>query len=328
MVTSGEIHKVVLEHAGDPLQASRELIRMANEAGGRDNVSAIVIEGGRFREAVHGEPARSQQSFSIPESLRPLTSRPAMFLYGLMAGVSLLVYLQISSIGGSMGFPWNSARTHRVSAVGGSFVSISEALRTARPGDRIEVEPGEYRESLVLPDGVAVMSTVPHAAIIRPLRNAAGSAIGIVGEGVRVDIAGFRILPGDDGLDVGIRLKDAAVLVSNIEMDSPLIAGIQIEGNTSGLIRGNSVTSSAQTALSIRGLNDVRLELNWFGRGPAAGPTVQIEESASAHVLKNTIESKAGTPAVSAPAQLLAEIMKNNVVLLENSRSSPESLRK
>jgi PPM family protein phosphatase len=323
MVTSAEIHRIVIDNAADPVRASRELIRIANEAGGRDNVSAIVIEGPDFKESVHALPARANAGRSIKESLRPLASRPAMFLYGALAGIGLLLYLQVSSVGGAIGFPWNSGQTLRVSPVGGTFTTITEALRGARPGDRVEVEPGEYPESLVLPDGVILVSQVPGEAIIRPPRISTGAAIGIVGEGVRVNVSGFRIMPGDGGLDVGIRLKNASVLVSNLEIGLSAVAGMQVEGGTSGLIRGNSVESGAGTALEVTGANDVQVELNWFGRSSPLHPTVKIAEGASAQLTRNVIEGHTGSQPVSAPAEVLREITKqhNQLLLIESARA-------
>ena len=327
MVTAAEIHRTVIDNAADPVQASRELIRIANEAGGRDNVSAIVIEGPGFKESVRALPANATAGRSIRESLRPLASRPAMFLYGALAGIGLLLYLQVSSVGGAIGFPWNSGQTLRVSPVGGSFTTITDALRAARPGDRIEVEPGEYRESLVLPDGVILVSQVPREAIIRPPRMSTGSAIGIVGEGVRVNVSGFRILPGDGGLDIGIRLKNASVLVSNLEIGLTAVAGILVEGETSGLIRGNLVESGTEAALAVMGTNDVRMELNWFGRSSGLNPTVNIGEGASAQLLRNVIEGHSGSQPVRAPADALSEIKNSNHLLLIESARPPAGPR-
>src|SRR5204863_3406938 len=45
--------------------------------------------------------------------------------------------------------------------------SIAEALGRAQPGSQIVVEPGEYRERLVLKHGVRVVSRVPRGAAIR-----------------------------------------------------------------------------------------------------------------------------------------------------------------
>ena len=54
MVPSGDILKTVYRHAGDPRACARALVRMANDAGGRDNVSVIVIEGRDFTPAARG----------------------------------------------------------------------------------------------------------------------------------------------------------------------------------------------------------------------------------------------------------------------------------
>lgn len=48
LVTSEKIRQVIERNAGNPDQSVRELIDLANEAGGKDNISVIVIEGGKF----------------------------------------------------------------------------------------------------------------------------------------------------------------------------------------------------------------------------------------------------------------------------------------
>ena len=44
MLEDNQIKKILQEHRGYIEQAGRELIRRANEAGGRDNISVILIE--------------------------------------------------------------------------------------------------------------------------------------------------------------------------------------------------------------------------------------------------------------------------------------------
>ena len=44
MLEDNQIRKILQEHRGYIEQAGRELIRRANEAGGRDNISVILIE--------------------------------------------------------------------------------------------------------------------------------------------------------------------------------------------------------------------------------------------------------------------------------------------
>jgi serine/threonine protein phosphatase PrpC len=316
MVMSARIRDVVLLHAGDPVRSSRELIRIANEAGGRDNVSAIVIEGSRFKESIHAPSQRpvEEERGWLAGALRPLASRPAIFLYGALAGIGLFFYLQLSSLSPTAG---NRVQTLRVSAVGGSFVTISEALLAAGPGDRIEVEPGEYRESVVLRNGITLISTVPHAAVIRP-PSAGGQVTGILGEGIEANMSGFRIQPGDGGLEIGIRLKDATVQVTNMEIGPASVAGILIDGNTAGVIRGNTVESGAGISLAVRGTNDVRIELNWFSRSLGSHPTIEIAEGSLAHLVRNLIEGPATS--VRAPVSLHAEITADNRLIPESRR--------
>ena len=317
MVMSARIRDVVLLHAGDPVRSSQELIRIANEAGGRDNVSAIVIEGSRFKESVHApshRPVEEERGW-LAGALRPLVSRPAIFLYGALAGIGLFFYLQLSSLSPTAG---NRVQTLRVSAVGGSFGTISDAILAARPGDRIEVEPGEYRESVVLRNGITLISTVPHAAVIRPPLSADGPVTGILGEGIEASISGFRVQPGDGGLEIGIRLKDAMIQLTNMEIGPASIAGILIDGNTSGIIRGNTVESGAGISLAVRGTNDVRIELNWFSRSLGLHPTVEIAEGSLAHLVRNLIEGTATS--VRAPESLHREITGDNRLIPQSTR--------
>lgn len=48
LVVSRTIHEVMLEQAGRPEQTVQTLIGLANEAGGKDNISVIVVEGSAF----------------------------------------------------------------------------------------------------------------------------------------------------------------------------------------------------------------------------------------------------------------------------------------
>lgn len=74
MVSDDDIEKVLREYR-DPDKACKVLIRMANEAGGKDNITAIIIN----FEAPHGtqEPQRVPEQKQTPEqSVAPQTSMP------------------------------------------------------------------------------------------------------------------------------------------------------------------------------------------------------------------------------------------------------------
>ncbi len=53
MISDARIEQVLLQHAEDPQQAARELVEQANAAGGRDNISVILI-GLRLADADFG----------------------------------------------------------------------------------------------------------------------------------------------------------------------------------------------------------------------------------------------------------------------------------
>src|SRR5580704_19026784 len=77
-VTSGEILRTVLANAGHPGGAVHELIEAANRAGGKDNVSVLVVEGEQFA-AVRQAPAAI-----APPAENLFTGKAALFAYGLV----------------------------------------------------------------------------------------------------------------------------------------------------------------------------------------------------------------------------------------------------
>jgi len=52
LVPSAAIRSTVMQHAGDPQQAVADLIVAANSAGGKDNVTVVLVEGERFASAI------------------------------------------------------------------------------------------------------------------------------------------------------------------------------------------------------------------------------------------------------------------------------------
>src|SRR5206468_11734524 len=85
----------------------------------------------------------------------------------------------------------------------GPTESIAAALQRAQAGSVVLVEPGEYRETLRLKDGVRIVSRVPRAATIRLSRTASEGDAAVVATGVvGAELAGFRII-GDAATPLG-----------------------------------------------------------------------------------------------------------------------------
>ncbi|MEO5821915.1 MAG: protein phosphatase 2C domain-containing protein, partial [Vicinamibacteraceae bacterium] len=57
-VSSGSIRRIVERFAGSPALAVQELLTAANDAGGKDNVTVVIVEGERFGGAVSARGAR------------------------------------------------------------------------------------------------------------------------------------------------------------------------------------------------------------------------------------------------------------------------------
>ena len=114
--------------------------------------------------------------------------------------------------------------------------SIAEALGRAQPGAQVVVEPGEYRERLVLKDGVRVISRVPRGATIRLPGAASEADPAVVATDVsNAEFAGFRIV------------GDAA---------TPLGTGVLVKGGACRLWTWKSAAPSPWPSTSIRWLEE------------------------------------------------------------------------
>jgi parallel beta-helix repeat protein len=237
LVPSPMIRRAVESRAGDPEAAVRELIAAANDAGGKDNVTVIVVEGPQFTAPA---PAAVWAGWDL------LASRPAVLLYGLLAASAGMWF--------SHGL-WDPkpapVRPPRVLTVGhgAAYSSISEALAQARPGDMVDVLAGEYSEQVRLKSGVSLRT---RDAILRapPL----GNGPAVIAENVRnARVTGLRIEAGGQApLSAGIVLADSDVQVEDVEVDGAGI-GIEVRGAASPVLRANSVHDSSGAGILITG---------------------------------------------------------------------------
>jgi len=87
-VTSAEVRKIVEEYDGDAGRVAAALVAAANAAGGRDNITALVVAGPQFRGCAAAEtaeiPARLTARRTWPALL---TDRKAFLIYGLLIGM-------------------------------------------------------------------------------------------------------------------------------------------------------------------------------------------------------------------------------------------------
>jgi PPM family protein phosphatase len=250
LVTSAKICEAVERNAGDPEAAARALIEAANRAGGKDNITVVIVEGERFAAPAPAAPK------PVPAG-RPWKA----------AGIAIT-----AAVAGTVaGIAWQRANTPppvviqpRVLAVGGTgqeaYPTISAAIAAARTGDTVEVPIGEYREQVELKSGVTVRSRVPREAVLLAR---------VVADGVRdARLSGFRIHGPQQAPGSGIEISNSGVEIDDNEIEGAQ-TGIHISGSGHAVLLGNAV-HDCEDGVAISGASEPWLSHNSFQRDKLA----------------------------------------------------------
>lgn len=288
LVDSATIDDVVTEFAGRPPDVVRELIQAANDAGGKDNVTVVYVEGEqfavarpdvrriRFDERGHGpqiryaSPSRSDTSGTSGGDGRRWSGRIVrVALVGLAALVAAYAAYR-EGVRIPLSLPWTRAAAP---IFGGPIVvtpseSIAEALATAPAGATVIVEPGEYRERLVLTNGVRVVSRIPRGATIRLPGTASEGDPAVVADGVSgAELTGFRIV-GDAAtpLGTGIFAKNSDVSVIDVEITGAASVAIDLGDAARMTLLASHIHDNPGAALTIRGGASPRISQNVLSR--------------------------------------------------------------
>jgi PPM family protein phosphatase len=303
-VTAADVRLLVEHHAGDPDKAALALVNAANEAGGKDNVTVVLIETEDYAKAfTAGEnPQRaSRHSHGWIWLLLGLLAASAVFL-------AARPYWEESSTGLELRF--GKVSLPRSLTVGPKGIStIEEALEKARPGDTIEVSPGEYHEALHLRSGISVVSTESHGARIFS-SDVAVSAVNIHDAlFVGFDIAG----PGR----VGIRIADSDVNVKDVRVSGMQTAGVEISGSGKTIIKSSDIVDNPGTGISVRENASPHIDHNFIrhnGHGTAMLPGVSIEGTSAPTLFGNIIEDSGAEQIWVSPFVQAGSLLTDNVV--------------
>jgi PPM family protein phosphatase len=258
-VPSAAIRETVERRAGDPELAVKELIAAANEAGGKDNVTVVLVEGEAFKApaAVAVEPRSS----------------------GIARWLLLLLLVALAAVAGGYYAGHLTAPRPVVTATGprvlvagsgAQFASIAAALADAHPGDTVEVLPGEYREEVRLSDRITLRSRVPLEASLRAPALSNGPAV--IAENVHnARFSGFRLV-GDAQLPLsaGIVLNNSGVEIDNVEVHGAGI-GIQVRGGSGTSLSASTVEDCLAEGILITGGASPWISHNIFRRNKGAG---------------------------------------------------------
>jgi serine/threonine protein phosphatase PrpC len=338
LVTSQAILSLVEGNAANPKAAVQALIDAANQAGGKDNVSVVLVEGERFASAVASrsrkEPATAASASSrvrgagvarrgagsrlLGSLLGIVVSRPAFLFYGALLGA-----FAFAAFGQGLHLfdRWQRPAPANVLRVGtgdGGTATITEALAQAGPGQTVEVAPGIYREALQLRSGVSLVSRVPRGALILPPAGSGVPAVTAQGvEGAR--IAGFRIAGDAQApLQVGLRLADSAVEVDGVEISGAQTAGIDLAGADRSEIRHSYVHDNPGGGVLVEESAAPRLQSNLIaGNGRAAPgvsphPGVEVRAGAQAELIENRFLGNGGGGVLLASPERAEEIFAWN----------------
>jgi len=296
LVTSNEIRRAVLRNAGNPEGAVRDLIAAANAAGGKDNVTVLVVEGDEFAAAAAEAPVAEHAGWGRGVALfllgAVLAGAAAWFGRAWWAPVAppIVIRPRVLTVG-----------------QGAAFGTIMEAMTQARAGDTVDVLTGEYREEVRLKSGVVLRSHTEGDAVLRAAPVGNGPAV--LAENVTgARLSGFRIVG-----DASLPLRLGVLLIgSNVELDDVDISGtrigIEIRGGRPTLRAGRFV-DCLERGLWIEGDSTARVSHNSFRA--THGAALVVEESARPELVYNVFEKGA----VQIPASMMEQVQRDNLFL-------------
>jgi parallel beta-helix repeat protein len=279
LVSSARIAELVQRNAGRPGKSVAALVEAANSAGGKDNITAIVVEGDQFA----GGPVDLRKP--VRASGSPFLSRWAFLIYGVLAVLLFTAGVKPHWLwtpdGTAVGFGVvRASQTWRV----GPADSIRTALEKTKFGDTVVVEPGRYQEEVVLVDGVSLVSERPRAALIE------GPRVGVLAKDLHSGrFAGFRIAA--DG--VGLQIINSNLEVYDIEITRAKIAGVEIRGSSTANLSGNYIHDNPGNGVLIGDDARPRLVHNLlFSNGkPGKKPGLVINDKGAPVLVGNTFWS-------------------------------------
>jgi serine/threonine protein phosphatase PrpC len=273
LVPADDIQRIVTRFAGRPSEVAGALVKAANDAGGKDNVTVVYVEGERFGAGRSPRERRRSSGFAVHLSVWLL------LLAALAAGWRFA------------GYPVPDIVTDALAVSAGNVLvvrpgeSISAALARAEPGAMILVEPGEYRERLTLKDGVRLHSSVPRGATLRLPGSATDEDAAVVAVAVsHAELSGFRIV-GDaaTALGTGILTRLAKVRLIDLEVMGAARTAIDLGSGSDVMLMASDIHDNPGAGLTIRANARPRIAHNVFNRNGSS------EQAAAAVMLEKGV---------------------------------------
>lgn len=329
LVTAKEVLATARQHAGRPQAVVDALIARANRAGGKDNVTAVYVEGPAFSPVVTPPVGR-------------IRGRAVTYLAAVLSGIVIGIagmglapdWLRTLLPGAPITAITPAPRAPRVlvvqQAAAAEFATISDALAAAHPGDTVVIGPGEYREQLHLRAGVTVTAEIPHRAVIRPPEGGDAPAAVTV-DGVRgARLLGLQIL-GDQGqMAVGLRVLNGEVEVQDTRITGATDAGVDVWGGTAVTLRANTISDNPGGGVRVRTGARPSLLHNAIlrnGRARPAAPGVRLDPGAAPALAGNVIADNGAEGIAGVSPRDRADVLRHNVFVADARPNARGALR-
>ncbi|HET9369178.1 MAG TPA: protein phosphatase 2C domain-containing protein [Vicinamibacterales bacterium] len=286
MITSATIRRTVRDHAGDPEGVVRSLINAANKAGGKDNITVVYAEGTDFAAASAAPDAPPEQrSPSTSVRRTRLTWLTVGLLAGLLGGVVVSEWLPFDTYLTS-----RRARTLLVGPAAGQYPTIAAAITAARPGDLIQLEPGEYAEHIILKDGVGLAAREPGTAtVVAPSGDLGWATIAVNGR-LPTRISGLRLLGRPQApLSVALHLSGHEVTVDDVTIEGDVLVAVEVASAGSIAVRSSRFFDVQGVPIRVGPGGTPSIRHNVFTRqaSPGTEPAIDVADSASPQLTAN-----------------------------------------
>jgi PPM family protein phosphatase len=355
VLSSAEIRGIIDENLGDRIAIVRELIRRAAEDG-KDNVTVVFVQGPSFGVASgknvatrgkrktltlkNSEPRGNADSTpptvmpsldTVDRLVTPKYLRPWRFLtpvLWVLAGVALTLAteyrLNLSPFNAK---PVAKGPQHYYVQPRSGARPISAALAKASPGDTIDIAPGEYRDEILLKDGVTLSGT---NAIIRPPETSALNPVGIIAENINTAaVSGLHILAGaNTRFAIGVSVRGGRVTLRDIEVSGAKLAGVEFSGSAGGEITSSHILDNQGAGVVIRDtaaplVSNNRIADN--GRSTPRSPGLQILSTKPVQISGNTFLTN-GAEAIWQPEPPMPELLTGNVFGPDGAHGRPRDV--
>lgn len=328
-VASAAIRRAVDAHANTPEAAVEHLIRAANDAGGKDNVTVIVVQGETFGGAA--TTMRPNGAGAMPARAGGRTSGWVWLVIGVSIGLgaaALAVWQWRPDVLRSAVPEVNvtpapavdpSPRRWTVGLTGGAdAATIAEAMSRVQAGDTIVLSPGDYREQVVMKSGVLIEG--PRTAVVRPPLGAAADWVAVdVAEATGVRLSGFSIAAAEgQPLATAVRVRRGDVDLVDVEVSGATDTAVLVAEGGAARVRACVLRDNAGSAIHAHDGTRLQVSHSLIVRnGTSAArlhPGIQLGTGVTASLVGNAIGDNGGAAVAGWPPADLPSLLRDNLV--------------